>query len=407
MTKISIFKKLNPKGKRGKYKPEFWLLLIVLFALALRMWFFVGLINADPQDDGIYIFYIRDIVEGKHDITYFADMVSLETINPVHTFKLRSGFLFPEAFFVKLLGYNQLGYTIYPLLSSLLVVTLAYYFGKNILKSEKIGLISSLLVTFYPLDIIFSTKISPDVPLALFASLSIYFLIIAFHKKPKKKVCYLLSGFFAAVASTIKTFGIILFPVIGLLLLYYFLKSYSKKHMSTCIFCFILGFLSIFLMNEIYFYTQTQTFLLEPTVNRKTQLDNFKGFSSVHKLIDNFNVLTTYGEPIEYLKLIFGLKENRPGVNYFGYFYFTLLLSSLLFLTFKKIKKENMAIFIWLIAGFLVLEFFPIGVILENNEVNYLLIPKEGRFMSLLTIPTMLIISSSLTAIGKKLEENI
>jgi len=386
-----------------KIRPEIWLILILIFALIIRLYFFIGLVNADPQDDGIYIFYIKDVVEGKHDIKYFSQLANEETVNPVNTFKVRNGFLFPEAFFVKLLGYNQIGFTFYPLICSLLTIVLAYFFGKNIFMNANIGLLSSLLISFYPLDVTFSTKISPDIPLACFISLSIYFTILSFISKRKTKTSSLLAGVFASIAYTIKTFGIILFPVIISIIFYYYFKKNERKKLKLFILYFIVGFLPIFLINEAYFYLNTGHVLLEPTINRKAQMDNFRGSSTTHVLTENFRVLTTFGEPIEFLKLAFGLKESKLGVNYFGYFYFVLFFSLSLLLIKKKFNKSA-PVLIWLAVGIAILEFSPVGIELKHDEtlqVNYLLIPKEGRFMTMLTLPTVIIVSLALFNIQK------
>jgi len=383
-----------------KIRPEIWLILILIFALIIRLYFFIGLVNADPQDDGIYIFYIKDVIEGKHNIKYFSQLANEETVNPVNTFKVRNGFLFPEAFFVKILGYNQIGFTIYSLICSMTIIALAYFFGKNIFRSESIGLLSSLLISFYPLDVIFSTKISPDISLACFISLSIYFASLPLIYK-NRKAYTLLSGFFASIAYTIKTFGIILFPVIFSLIIYSWFKKNDRKKLKLFIIYFVIGFLPIFLINETYFYLNTGHLLLEPTVNRKAQLDNFKGGHSTYFITDSFRILTTFGDPLEYTRLMFNLKENKPGINYLGYFYFASFAFLLVLLIKKKINKAA-PIVIWLIVGIIVLEFFPVGIEFESNgnlQVDYLLIPKEGRFISMLTLPAVLLVSLGLFSI--------
>lgn len=378
-------------------KPELCLIFILVFSFFLRLYFFFGLVNADPQDDGIYIFYIKDICEGKYNIKEFSTLAKQETVNPIYTFQLRTGFLFPEAFFVKLLGYNQIGFTAFPLLCSLTLIALAYFFGKNILKSTSMGLLSSFLVSIYPLDVTYSTKIGPDVPLACFVSLSLYFFALSLTSKRKSKIFPFLSGIFAGVASIIKTFGIILFPVMLLAIIYFYFKKPRREKIKQFIPYFLIGFSLIFIANEIYFFSQTGQFLLESNINRKAQLDNFKGFPSAYKINDNFRVLTIFGDPIEYLRLIFNLKEDRPGLNYFGHFYFILVFSSFLILILKKLNEKSIPILIWFIFGLLILEFFPVGIdIKQGFKVDYLLVPKEGRFMTMLTLPAMLIISFGL-----------
>ena len=395
--------------KRGKYifkiiKPEVWLVLILIFALFLRLYFFVGLVNADPQDDGIYVDNIKRIVDGNHNIEYFKTLVLKETVNPVHGLIVRNGFLFPEAFFVTILGFNQLGFTFYSLISSLLLIIVSYYFGKNILGSYKIGLFSAFLTSIFPLNIIFSTKISPEVPLALFTSLSIYFFMLYFKDENKSFFFPFLSGLFAAVASTIKPFGIILFPVLFSVGLFYLKLDFRK--IFKIIIPFLIGFILIFSINEAYFYSKTGHFFLQSTISKKCQLDNLKHLPLFeHQILNkiNVNVKTNFGEPLEYSKSIFNLKTDRTDIYHFGYFYF-LFFPCLIYAIYLLKKdwqkyKNVVSIILWFLVGFLILEFFPINVNWNSNMLEWLLIPKHARYFGILIIPTVLIIAMALLKI--------
>jgi hypothetical protein len=390
--------------KLNKIKPEVWLILILVFALFLRLYFFVGLVNAGPQDDGIYIGNIKYIVDGNHDIKNFKELVLEETVNPVHGFKVRNGFIFPAAFFVTILGFNQLGFTFYSLISSLLLSILSYYFGKNILGSYKIGLLSAFLISIFPLNIIFSTKISPEVPLTLFISLSIYFFMLYFKNENKGFLFPLLSGLFAAAASTIKTFGIILFPVLLFTGLFY-LKIDFKKTLKIIV-PFVIGFILIFGINEAYFYSETGNILLQSKISKKSQLDNFErqDFVGNNKILNILNVKTIFGEPLEYSKLMFNIKTPRKGIFYFGFFYylFLLCLIYLVYILKKEWNAYNKSIFpilLWFFVGLGILAMFPIMIKWNSNMLEWLLIPKHARMLNYLTIPTVLIIATALLKI--------
>ncbi|NTV24200.1 MAG: hypothetical protein HGA85_07595, partial [Nanoarchaeota archaeon] len=50
-------------------KNKQYLFMILAIALAIRLYFFMGLLNNDPQDDMIYLKQINDVLDGKYNIT--------------------------------------------------------------------------------------------------------------------------------------------------------------------------------------------------------------------------------------------------------------------------------------------------------------------------------------------------
>ncbi|MCD6403508.1 MAG: hypothetical protein J7K98_04255 [Candidatus Aenigmarchaeota archaeon] len=59
------------------------LLLILVLHIFVRLKFLMNLVNADPQDDGIYVNYIKEICRGEYDIKLFSELVKEKTVNHV------------------------------------------------------------------------------------------------------------------------------------------------------------------------------------------------------------------------------------------------------------------------------------------------------------------------------------
>ena len=67
-----------------------------------------------------------------------------------------------------------------------------FYFGK-LLFNEKIGLIASFLLSFFPLDIVYATKLNSDLPSSFFMALGVY---LKRHLHPKMNAELALSRYF-------------------------------------------------------------------------------------------------------------------------------------------------------------------------------------------------------------------
>ena len=86
-----LLKKLNPKDKKG-YKAWFWLVLILLFALGLRLVFFVG---PNLNDDMEYVFSSLQISRGDFSPLWSSSIDSIRLM-----------MILPIAFFFFLLAYK-------------------------------------------------------------------------------------------------------------------------------------------------------------------------------------------------------------------------------------------------------------------------------------------------------------
>jgi len=141
----------------------FILLLLLLLCLGIRLINFVGI---GINDDIAYMQNARCLASaGCSPISSGFNQLGF-----------RLGMVFPLALLYKLFGYNELGFSLYPLLSSLVTCALIYLTALK-LWGRSAAVFASLLWIFYPLQIVFDTQLVPSNQHATFviAALFLYF----------------------------------------------------------------------------------------------------------------------------------------------------------------------------------------------------------------------------------------
>jgi hypothetical protein len=303
--KKKISKKINRK-----------LFLILLFALFLRAYFYVG---PNLNDDIDYIFSANQVAKGDFYPIYG------HSINA-----LRSMMTLPIAFFFKLFGPGEITSSFYPILCSLLTIIVCFYLGK-ILVNEKVGLYAALLLSFFPLDIAYSTQLVPTTPLTLFLSMSLLFFIKA--EKENKRFFYFISGVFIGIGYLANE----LFFVGFILLISYII--FNRKIKSDYVFVF-LGALLIFFIETTFLYFRTG--------------DPFHRINVIHeteRMIGTNTALDYYPRVVfKLLNINFEAHEGNLGI-----FFYLFLISSLYALS--KKNKRLLFITLWVLLTFLYLEF--------------------------------------------------
>lgn len=412
-----FLEKFKNKQKRTEklwgIKPELWLVFILIFALVLRLIFFVGLVCADPQDDGIYMSNVHSIFRGHYNLDRYKgeNLLKKHLANPAETFSFRIGLLYPCTLFSLLFGISDFSMTLFSLLCSLGGIVLAFYFGKFIF-NRNVGLIAAFLLSFFPLDVMYATRIAVDVPLAFFVLLSLYLFLTGRDRyKDKYKFTYrtysinkgsmylFLSGLTLGIGYLVKPMAIILIGFYFIYVLYDLLRKRPIK----IFFYIILGFLIILTIEGTYYYLQTGHFFLHKEIVTRAYLFKYEVENvRVIDITDQIRISYTDGYPFYYSDILLNKWHHRPNVNYFGYFpYFVIL--SILYLLIKRIKEAYVLIFLVLFL-FLYLEFGTAYIHFNFEDspiVNYLMLFKNPRFLTLLIVPSLIILAYPLTKTKK------
>jgi hypothetical protein len=337
-------------------------------------------------DDGEYLGHANKISKGHF-------------VYPTWTWSSRIGVYFPIALSFIFFGVNEFSASFFFLLTSLGSVIVTYYLSKEFF-DKKVAIISSFLLSFFPLDVIHSTTIGPDIPVQFYMGLIFLLFIIAMRielkNKKKAVILYFISGALCFVAYATKEVGLLIIPIISFFILLLKIKI-SKNYIF-----FVIGFLLLLFVENIYFYTNTGKLFIAETMR-------------VYALANDKNTNLSYWfYPITMLNLqkpIFGFIEgkNLPSfdqqplfswindtVPAFGFFYYFIIISIFYVLT-KRLKRSYFFV-LWVIGIFIFLEFLNQWIC---TTVTQCLVDKHIRYITLISIPSVIILGYSFSLLNK------
>ncbi|QDV39732.1 ArnT family glycosyltransferase [Tautonia plasticadhaerens] len=157
------------------------LVALLAVALVLRLFLFTGLGLGDD------VFYITQSLAIAEDGRWPPE--------PLH-WNTRLGVILPTVAIVKTLGVHTVSFVLLPLIASLANIVICFKivdadFG------EQVAWLAASLLAVYPLDIVYSTHLFPDVLVGLCSTVSIWFWIIALRSGRTRD--FVVSGTFLAV----------------------------------------------------------------------------------------------------------------------------------------------------------------------------------------------------------------
>ena len=233
-------------GSKPFYRRAGWPFFGVLaLAVLLRWWKFEGLFGAD---DLSYSKFAFEIVRGVYRPEY------------LNHWSMRLGVLLPTAFFYSLFGVSQWSMVAFSLICSLMMVVLTYLIGRRFF-GEEIGLLAAFLLATFPLNVLYATRLFPDIPMALFVGLSGYFYLSARRKESSREVAksMLASGSCLGVAYLMKETALLfILPVAlcGLIDLRRGFRRFVLVH-----FCLFLGVAAFVVLEGLFYHGQVHDFL--------------------------------------------------------------------------------------------------------------------------------------------------
>ena len=346
---------------------KYELLFILILAAFLRILFFVGV---QLGDDIAYLGYVNDLLNGNFRL-------------PANHWETRVGLIVPVYFFSKVFGLNEYGMAIFPFLCSLINVFLIYRISERLF-NRKIAVISAVLLSFFPLELYYSTSVYPTVPLSTMCGLSAYLLMK--NRDEKRNLQYFWSGLFLGLAYLIHDIG--LFFGLFLILQVIFLTSGQKIRRVIMLSLGLLlvvaletGAYSILAGNPLYrINVETRTISLnspKDSADASTMQD--KGWSSFLKDAES-QVLRGNNFWIEPLLTLTTQQE-------FGLYYYIIIPVTFYFLARrKKIEGVNLML-LWLIPVILYLFYGSV------SPFEYRPLRRWPRYFSLVSIPGIILIS--------------
>ncbi len=199
--------------------------IILLFIIGLILRFITALrTNAYPDELGYIAHAINFINSGKLQIH---DQDGL--------------WFFITDFFIKIFGSNFIGARFFAILFGALSIILVYLIAKEIF-NKKAALMSAIILTISSYSLIMTVG-QMDIPMAFFAFLGIYFLIL-FLKTDKQKF-FILTWVSLGLAIMIKQIALLFIPAFVLFLLYYNKKTHGTFRLKQIIYAAIIIILMV------------------------------------------------------------------------------------------------------------------------------------------------------------------
>ena len=399
MYQLNQFNKLFKKTIASKKR--LILLLIILVALIIRFYFFTGLINTLPQDDGIYHNLAYKASKGDFLLTRYVNISADYKIGPHDSFVFRTFSYMPTAFFYYLFGVSEFTTALFSLICSIGSIILIYFFGKEFF-NENTGLISAFLFSIFPLDIISSTRLTADIPLMLFMALSVFLFLKGIKYDDKRQI--LLSGIFIGIGYLVKVTSILLIGVFIIFIIY----LVYKKRFKFFYLLFILGFLIVFSFEGLVLFIIDGDFFIRSHILNNAWI--VKYYIQWEGVIDKGNGLVEFGalniiyDPkteFQHILTLFGLWKPSPKremIEFFGYFYYFVFPAIALFF-YRKLREKNTRkyfqyfLLLWIFILLIYLDFGFLKIEFVEDIIRYFMLFKAPRFLTIIIIPSLLILA--------------
>jgi len=168
--------------KFANYRTELFLTLIIIIGISLRVYFQIGHIFSD---DAYYSYLSYTLINGEFVKDYLGYPI----------FPLRITFLAITAFSYKIFGITEFATIIIPFLLSIANLILTYKIARLFTGNVNVSLLSTLLMAFFPTDVVFATISFVDLPNIFFINLGIYFLYKS-YKLSKNNLAFVAGIFF-------------------------------------------------------------------------------------------------------------------------------------------------------------------------------------------------------------------
>ncbi len=324
------------------------LLLILLLGFVLRLVFFTGTSSSDELS---YYHYAHQVTEGTFSIE-------------LNHFSFRLGIIYPTALLFSLFGVNEFSANAFVLLLSLAGIFLIFLLGKEIF-NERIGLISAFLLSIFPLDIFYSTRLLPDIPSAFFMALSVLLFLYA-ERGMRPMLLYSLSGLSIGIAYLMKEVSLLL----GLFFLAYVIykKTFKLRYL-------LMGIGPALAVLLIFFvsYLHTGDPFFQKHSNQMQEIsflkEHYPNYFTPDGLINRL-----------FLYLPYNLLTNI----YYGFFFIPTFIS-ILYIAMTRKKEPHVAL-LWMLPILLYINFGTISM------KEYVPFPLDFRHVQIIAFPSLLLI---------------
>ncbi len=314
------------KTKFHYTNPAVQLFLIIIAAIAIRVYFFNGIVFSD---DTYYDFLGISLEKGSYANGYLGYPIFL--LRKLHTVFTAISF--------SLFGINQIASIVFPFVISISGIILIYFIAFELTDNQQVAVLSAFLLAFFPTDLIFATINFTDLQTAFFINLGLLFLLKAV--KLKSYIKAILAGAILFLSFLFK--ANVYYILILLLLLLIYLLNFKILDYKFILIALITFF--ILLLGETTYYSiaQNDFFYRLNILNINYQICYYNFFPN--------NIVAN---PANTMELASGLLKQVFVLNikhfFLRRFYLFLPLIALVYSFYLiKIKKHKLLVF-WFIG---------------------------------------------------------
>jgi hypothetical protein len=160
-------------------------------------------------------------------VNYFLSAADMELTRPTHR-DLRIGLLFPVAGLIKIFDYSELAYYTVPLLTYI-AQAIGIWMLARLQLSRAVSLVACLLYMCTPVILWEVSHLLPDYTAAAILTYAFYLIALVHVRKSEGRpltrngemISYLTAGLLVGWAYLVREYVVILFPVMGLMILYF------------------------------------------------------------------------------------------------------------------------------------------------------------------------------------------
>ncbi|MEM3180878.1 MAG: glycosyltransferase family 39 protein [Candidatus Micrarchaeaceae archaeon] len=373
-------------------KTDFVLLALTLaLGLFLSVSFFYGPSMINGADNYIYTDSAHDLLSGN-----FNAMSGILG----ERYLLAGGI----AFFYMLFGYSPASAAAFGVLCFLLTIVLIYLIGRK-LYSAKAGLLAAFLYSFLPLAVIESSNVGDDVPMAFFATLSVFSAVKASLGNSRHSGKYFaIAGFFSLASFLVSSESVIIMPVVLFVFLAYLgnIKKAFKQNLGFFLVGLALAAWLILMLSKLG--TGNPLGIIQDASSFYTQgfASYQNSFGSYMTMLFPYNIIERLRLAIEgnFAPLIRMLAVVPAHLTFSGFFGMFGYLTALFIVVLAVIPRRRSVIPLFWFA--FVLLYLSFGT---ASLEKYVFLITSSRFLLLLAPAAVLIISFGFTTLVEKLSK--
>lgn len=339
------------------------LFFTIVAGIIIRLIFFTGMYTNDDYKYAQHAYELLQIRKTmEKDISLYEEYIKTGHKFFIPPTKLFFPLYIPVGILYGIFGVHTWTTFLWPFLCSIGKIAVIFFIAVEIFHNVDIAIMSSILLSFFPLSTIFATRLTPDEISNFLTGLT----VLLFLKGIEKKSIAYVAGIMLGITYMVRCYVLILFPLFFVYILW------RRKTIAT-FFSVIAGFLTIFAIENIFFFylhiVKDIPFIFRLKVER-----------------DMMFYLNRVMAPKSSIALIKEFPPSFFDFHIMGIYYYMFILG-LVYIIFRKSIKDISIPFVWFGYYLLCLWFLPI------DWKTYLLPMRDPRYLDMLSIPMILIMA--------------